>query len=329
MMNSEARYHNKRGLTHKREKRWDEAIAAFEQTLALNPNDSFALSNLAHIYLIQNNFQQARRLIEKARKSNPSDWFACGLQGDILSRLGDLDSAASAYEEQLALKSDAIYAYINLGIVYRKQGKLDSALSILKRGLEIAPQMPKLHHALGDVYAALGQNKQAMKQYRKAIDLDANDEYAFNRWIACQLKQKNPEDAVAELRQILKIPSRRQNAHLHVLLALQLKNLRRYEEAITELQTAVTLNPNSIYFRQQLAFCYSKNGEYNKVLELLTPIYKMCPRDALLAAALAKAYLNLNEYQQAKKILDNAMKYQPNNFYLRMMAEKLKEAKWK
>ena len=257
MMSSDVRYHNEQGLTHKRGKRWDEAIGEFEKTLALNPDDGFALSNLAHIYLIQNNLQQAQHLIEKARKSNPSDWFACGLQGDILSRMSDLAGAASAYEEQLALKPDAIYAYVNLGIVYRKQGKLDSALSTLKHGLEIAPQMPKLYHVLGDVYVALGQNESAMKQYQRAIELDANDEYAFNRWIACQLKQKSPGDAVTELRQVMKIPSRRQNAHLHVLLALQLKNLKRYEEAIAELQLAVKLNPNSVYFRTQLAFCYS------------------------------------------------------------------------
>jgi tetratricopeptide (TPR) repeat protein len=320
-------YHNKQGLIHKRGKRWDEAIAEFEQTLALNPDDNFASSNLAHIYLIQNDLQQAQHFVEMARKSNPNDWFACGLQGDILGRLGDLAGATSAYEEQLALKPDAIYAYVNLGIVYRKQGKLNAALSILKQGLEISPKMPKLYHVLGDVYAALKQNEQAMAQYQRAIELDANDDYAFNRWLACQLKQKNPEAAVIELKQVLKIPSRRQNAHLHVLLALQLKNLKRYEEAIAELQTAVKLNPNSAYFRTQLAFCYSKNGEYTRVIELLNPIYKMRPKDALVAAAMVKAYLNLNERQQAQTILDNSLKHQPNNRYLRMMAKKLQETK--
>ncbi|MBM3236856.1 tetratricopeptide repeat protein [Candidatus Poribacteria bacterium] len=326
-MNSGTQYHNKQGLIHKREKHWDEAIAEFEQTLKFSPDNTFALSNLAHIYFIQNDPQQAQHFVEMARKSNPNDWFACGLQGDILGRLGDLAGATSAYEEQLALKPDAIYAYVNLGIVYRQQGKLNAALSILKQGLEIAPQMPKLYHVLGDVYAALKQNEQALAQYQRAIELNANDDYAFNRWLACQLKQKNPETAVTELKQVLKIPSRRQNAHLHVLLALQLKNLKRYEEAIAELQTAVKLNPNAEYFRTQLAFCYSKNGEYARVIELLKPIYKMRPQDALVAAAMVKAYLNLNERQQAQTILDDSLKHQPNNRYLLMMKKKLQNAK--
>ncbi|MFQ6041676.1 MAG: tetratricopeptide repeat protein, partial [Candidatus Poribacteria bacterium] len=175
-------------------------------------------------------------------------------------------------------------------------------------------------------YAALNEDEQALAQYRRAIELDADDDYAFNRWLACQLKRKNPEAAVAELRQVLKIPSRRQNAHLHALLALQLKNLKRYEEAIAELETAVKLNPNSAYFRTQLAFCYSKNGEYKKVLGFLTPIYRTRPKDALVAAAMVKAYLNLNEQPKAQAILNSSLKHQPNNRYLLMMAKKLRDA---
>jgi len=75
----------------------------FEKSLALNPDNSFALSNLGHIHLIQNDLLKAQDLIEKARKANPRDWFACGLQGDISTRLEDLAGAESAYEEQTIL----------------------------------------------------------------------------------------------------------------------------------------------------------------------------------------------------------------------------------
>ena len=182
---------------------------------------------------------------------------------------------------------------------------------------------------MGDVYAALGQNEQAMAQYQQAMELAPDDEYAFNRWLACQLKQRNSETAVLQLKQVLKIPSRRQNAHLHALLALQLKNLRRYDEAIAELETAVKLNPNSIYFRRHLAFCYSKNGEYSKVLELLLPIYKIRSQDALAAAAIVKAYLNLNEHKKAQAVLNEALEHQPNDRYLRLMVSQLEKAKQK
>ncbi len=323
---SDARYHNERGLAYKRERHFDEAVVEFEQSLALNPDDSFALANLAHIYLIRNDLRQAQHLVERARKANPNNWFACGLQGDILARSGDLAGASSAYEEQLALKSDAIYAYINLGIVYRKQGRRDAALSILTRGLEVAPDTPKLYNALGDVYAALRQYEQAQAQYQRAIELNSEDQYAFNRWVACQIKQQGPEAAVEQLRQVLKIPSRQKNAHLHALLGLQLKKLKRYEEAIAAMQKAVQLNPQSIYFRIQLAFCYSKNSEYPKVLELLEPIYNIRSKDALVAAAMVKAYLHLNKHEKAQTVLKEAMEHQPDSPYLRMMAAELRRS---
>jgi len=323
----EAVVHNELGFELKKEGRFTEAIIEFENALELRPNDSFALSNLAHIYFIQNNMEQALYFVEKARKANPKNWFACGVLGDILSKSGDLHRAEAAYEEELALNPKAIYAYINLGIVYRKQKKLDAALAILKQGLEIAPEYFRIHLSLGDVYTNLRQYEQAMASYQRAIDLNPTDQYAFNRWLACQIKEGDAEDAVAQLKKVLSIPSRSQNAHLHALLAFQLKNLKRYEEAIGEFQTAVKLNPNSVYFRKHLAFCYSKNGEYAKARELLEPIYKIRSKDALVAAALIKAYLNLHQHGKAQTTLTEALQHQPRNRYLRMMTEELQRVK--
>ena len=324
---ADARRHNELGFGLKKEGRLSEAIVEFEKALASRPNDSFALSNLANIHFIQNNMEQALYFVEKARKANPKNWFACGVLGDILARSGDLNGAAAAYEEELALNPKAIYAYINLGMVYRKQKKLHAALTILKQGLECAPENPQLHLKLGDVYTSLRQYEPAMAAYQRAIDLNPADQYAFNRWLACQIKRDNPEDAVAQLKKVLSIPSRSHNAHLHTLLGFQLKNLKRYEEAIDEFQTAVKLNPNSVYFRKHLALCYSKNGEYAKAHVLLEPIYKIRPKDALVAAALVKAYLNLNQHEKAQTTLTEALQHQPRNRYLHLMTKEMED--WK
>jgi len=324
---TDARYHNEIGVALKKESRFVEAIVEFEKALELSPDDSFALSHLAHIHFIQNDIEQALYFIEKARKANPRNWFACGILGNILVKSGDLGGAEAAYEEEIALNPNAIYAYISLGSVYRKQKKLNAALAILKQGLEIEPENSQLHSALGDVYANLRQYERAMASYQRAIDLNPTDQYAFNRWLACQIKRDNPEDAVAQLKKVLSIPSRSQNAHLHASLAFQLKNLKRYEEAIEEFQTAVKLNPNSVYFRKHLALCYSKNSEYSKARELLEPIYKIRPKDALVAAALVKAYLNLNQHEEAQATLTEALQHQPQNRYLRLMAKEMED--WK
>ena len=324
---SDVWHHNELGFGLKKEGRLSEAIVEFEKALELRPSDSFALSNLANIHFIQNDMEQALYFVEKARKASPKNWFACGVLGDILAKSGDLSGAEAAYEEELALNPRAIYAYINLGMVYRKQRKLDAALATLKQGLEIAPENYRLHLALGDVYTKQGECEQAMNSYQRAIDLNPANQYAFNRWLACQIKRDNPEDAATQLKKVLSIPSRSQNAHLHALLGFQLKNLKRYEEAIDEFQIAVKLNPNSVYFRKHLALCHSKNGEYARACELLEPIYKIRSKDALVVAALVKAYLNLHQHEKAQTALTEALQHQPRNRYLRLMAKEMED--WK
>ena len=59
---SESDSHKDRGMAYKQEGRFPEAIAEFESALETEPDDHFALSHLAHIYLLQDKPQEASRM---------------------------------------------------------------------------------------------------------------------------------------------------------------------------------------------------------------------------------------------------------------------------
>ncbi len=309
--------HREQGLAHKRAKRLDEAIRSFEQCLALQPADGFALVHLSHIYLMQSRPKLAYEFVEKSLKANPTNHFAIGVRGRILWQMGDLAGAAEAYEEEIAYQPQRIYPYLQLGIVYRKLGRLQDALKVLQQGIEINPKRAELHHAMGDVFVALKQTQRAMDAYEQALALDSADEYAFTRWMELQVRSQKPEQAIAQLRQLLKIPSRHRNPHLHAQLGLQLKKGGKYQEAIEELETAVQLNPDSTYFRTQLAFCYSKQEMYAKALPLLEQIFALRSEDTQIIGAMAKAYFHLAQPDRAKQLLADGLKKSPRDRYLR------------
>jgi len=324
---SESGTHKDRGLAYKHEKRFAEAIAEFERALESAPDDHFALSHLAHIYLQQGNLEEAHRLIDRALKVDPGNPFAHGIKGEIVFKEGDMQEAAATYEEILNLKPDDKYAHSKLGVIYRKQGKTEQAISILERGLEIDPENPSLHHALGDVYAGQGKDEEAIAEYQKAVDIDPDDDYAFRGLLSSKAKGRDNEAIISQLRQVLKIPSRRQNAHLHALLGRCLKQEKRYEEAADTFREAVKLQTRSLYFQTQLAFCYSKLEQYSRVIELLEPIRKVKPRDPLIANVLAKAYAGVERIEDARKLLIDTLYIYPNDRFLRLALMKLGKAK--
>ena len=319
--------HKDRGIAYKQEGRFSEAITEFESALESNPDDHFALSHLAHIYFQQGKLEESSRLIDRALKVNPSNPFIHGVKGEILFKEGNMEEAAAVFEEVLNLKSNDIYAHSKLGVIYRKQGRIKEATSVLERGLEVDPNDPSLHHALGDVYAQLGKDEEAIAEYQKAVDIDPEDEYAFRGLLSSRTKGRDSKSIISQFQKILKIPSRRQNAHLHALLARHLKQEKQYEAAAAELRESVKLQPRSIYFQTQLAFCYSKLGQYPRVIELLEPIHRVKSRDPLVTQALARAYEGVGRIEDARRLLIDILYVHPNDRYLRSALMKLGKTK--
>lgn len=289
-----------RVLVHKKANCLDNTIRSFEQCLALQSSDGFALTNLAHIYWMHNHLKLAHEFVEKALKAAPQNRFAIGLCGGILRQMGDLAGAAAAYEEEIANAPQRTYPYLQFGVICRKLGRLQDALKTLQQGIELDPKLGRLHHALGDVYVALRQTEQATGVCQRALDLDPDDEYAFTRWIDLQVRNQSFQQAINQLRQLLKIPSRYRNSHLHAQLGLQLKKQGAYKEATEEIEITVKLKPNSVYFRTQLAFCYSKQEVYHKLLPLLEQVFEILSEDTQIIGAMAKAYFHLGELDRAK-----------------------------
>ncbi len=148
---------------------------------------------------------------------------------------------------------------------------------------------------MGDVYFVLKQTEQVTAAYQRVLELDSDDEYAFTRWIDLQVRNQDPQQAIDQLRQLLKIPSRNRNPHLHAQLGLQLKRQGKYKEATEELEIVVQLKPNSTYFRTQLAFCYSKQKAYHQALPILEGVFDHRPGDTQIIGAMAKAYFHLGK----------------------------------
>jgi tetratricopeptide (TPR) repeat protein len=316
-----------RALQHKQEGRYGDAISDLENVLESNPDDTFALSQLAHIYLLQNNLEESNRLADMALKLDPSNVFANRIKGDILFMEGYFEESALIFEGIINLKPDDAYTYSKLGTIYRKQNRINDALSAIKRGLEIDPENPALHKALGDVYSQSGNDEIAISEYQKAIDIDPEDEYALKGIVLSKSKGKDINTAISQLQKVLKIPSHSQNPHLHALLGSYFKQNEQYESAISELRESLKLEPDSIYFQTQLAFCYSKSGQYQRVVELLEPINRMKPKDQLITQALAKAYTNLGRIEDARKLLIDILYIYPKDRFLRAALMKIGKMK--
>lgn len=107
----------------------DEAIAVYQQALALDPELAEAHLNL----------------------------------GRLLHERGDFPAAERHYVQALSARPDDPLAAFNLGVVLQDQGKLEPAVAAYERALAEDPALADAHYNLAGVYEALGQEQAALR----------------------------------------------------------------------------------------------------------------------------------------------------------------------
>jgi len=112
--------------------RFDEAIAAFEDGLALAPDATVLRVGLAYLHLNRNDRAQARRLFLQVRAAAPERHDARVGLAAVLALDGDYAAAAELYRQALAARPDDTATRIALGRVLLDLGERDAGEAALR-----------------------------------------------------------------------------------------------------------------------------------------------------------------------------------------------------
>ena len=112
----------------------DEAIAAMEQVLALEPQNPHALNYIGYSWADSGrNLQEALQYIEQAVALRPEDGFIRDSLGWVYFKLGDHKRAQAELEKALELAEDPVILE-HMGDVLRAMGKAKEAVAAYERG---------------------------------------------------------------------------------------------------------------------------------------------------------------------------------------------------
>jgi radical SAM protein with 4Fe4S-binding SPASM domain len=219
------------GLSHHQAGRLQDAADAYEQVLALapdNPDANHLLGVVAHqagqstlaVELItkaiigksddaayHSNLGNAQRATsdtgaaetsyKRALELTPNDFEVHNNLGNLYSDQEQLEAAVSSYETAIKLNNDYPQAHNNLGVVLQKQGDLTAAESQFREALRLTPGYADAANNLGDVLQSLGRAEAATACYRDALGGDANNAAAHNN-LATMLQGQGDMAGAAE-----------------------------------------------------------------------------------------------------------------------------------
>jgi Tfp pilus assembly protein PilF len=164
--------------------RHDEAVAAFDRALSLDPNHAAALNNRA------------------------AD----------LTELERYDEALASCERALAIAPDFTDAHCNRGIVLLKLERAEEALASFHKAIAIDPADTRAHSNRGAALQALERFEEAVASCDRAIALRPNYAGAFHNRALALIELGRHDEALAAFRQVFAVDPGHTAARWHEAL---------------------------------------------------------------------------------------------------------------
>ena len=137
---AEVLFHAASLIDHGDPARFDEALAAYRQALAVDPGLVPALINLANIHYARDEIAEAQALYERAIALEPDVFEAHFNLGNILHDLGRYVEAQNCYREALMLNPAYADAHFYLAVTLEKNGQSQDARVHWRAYQQLAPQ---------------------------------------------------------------------------------------------------------------------------------------------------------------------------------------------
>lgn len=234
------------------------ALQSFNNALAINPSDEFALSQSTEIFLSQNDFARASERAERLVKAQPNSANAKFLLARVYARSGKASDALKILDNLDASNPD-VETLKNSLVVNSAQ---DTAS--LEKELEKNPKNADILSRLC-VLSRVSNPPKALDYCRRAAEIEPNNLQHYIAYGAALVQAKQFENAVSLFRKVLPVAPDNYTAHAN--LATALFELKRYAEAKTEYEWLTQKKPDLAVAYYFLAITHDQLGEYAEALD--------------------------------------------------------------
>jgi tetratricopeptide (TPR) repeat protein len=245
-----------------REGRFPEAETALAQALKLEPANLAARLYLSRTLVSEDKVPEALRQLGLLLEFHAGNPEAEFQAGQLLQ-----DLAESRFARLQKLAPGSAETHELLGKVYEARGKLKQALAEYRLALERDPSGPGLHFLVGNIYWKLGEFDAALPELQAELRLNPNHSMANHRVGHIYVSRHAPAEAIPYLERAIGGAPDFIEAHRDLGKAFRLEG--RYREALAELRFVAEQRPDDTTVHAQLAAVYRALGDSARAREEL------------------------------------------------------------
>ena len=271
--------------TYERSDRLQMALSAYREALSRSPQDIRLIAGTVGALYKAQEYEEAEEILNRVSKEGLSDPALQQLQYEGYLRRGQLGSATDILQDYLGTDPNNISAGLSLALLKMQQNDFDEARKLLD---DLRAQEP---NSLPIMFAQIQLNVRADK----------------------------PDEALKLCDQII---GNLNNASAYVIRARTHVALGQAEKAIEDFNRAVTIDPNGAGVWVARSDFYSATGQSEKAMTDIEQALSLDPNNIQIQRRVIALFLasgRPDKAQQARAILDQALKSNPANSMLKLL----------
>lgn len=225
------------GIVYAKQGLQDKALEKFKEVLEINPAAGNASMGLSRVLSKMGRHDEAIKCLTDALQQNPRlDEARLALAGNY-QRKGDADAALKEVIITLTHNPESWQAHFHHAKLLAARGEFKQSINACKEALNLKPESASIHNLLGRAYMGIREFDLALKEFNKAIEIDA-------RMITSRLgiaRLHIEQGALVEAKKMLidMTKGSRSLMLVHRLLAEILMRESDYEGAVDEFKAAI------------------------------------------------------------------------------------------
>lgn len=223
-------------------------------------------------------------------------------QGIRLTFKKDYLKALESFNQAASLVPRNEQILFNLGTTLLNLKRDAEAVEVFAKTIKIAPANASAYASLGLALNNTGKTSESFFAFRRSLEISPNDPVTLCNYANALHHAGKDTDALAIIQQALKVSDDNFSA-AHNIHGTILFNLNRYDEAKTDFELAIKLDPGSADPLNNLGVVYSREGKKKKAIKYFLVAERLAPDWEDVAYNLALNFLETGNREKSNEYL--------------------------
>jgi VWFA-related protein len=168
---------NQAGKKEEAAQAFGEAAQLYRRELEHTPNDTVLWKQAGTVYFLASQMDQAVAAYEEAIRLQPEDAESHYMLG-IIRATTDVEYAIRDFREAIRLNPENVKYHFDLGRALAQIKDYEASIEAFREAARLDPEDGESHASMGIVLEQIGEIEEAVQEYRKALTLNISDKSA-------------------------------------------------------------------------------------------------------------------------------------------------------